>query len=103
MNIRNPKHPLHEKQIRLAVQKMVQQTLAELINEEKTETSKEFKKIRVKRFFEKLENSSLKNLLKFNNTGDQAEAIVKFADLVGVPKGKINAMVQGLKDASKND
>jgi hypothetical protein len=91
---------------RLVVRKLVEQTLSEMINEnerEDTETSKEFKKIAVKRFFEKLENSSLKNLLKFNTPGDQAEAIIRFADLVGVPKGRISSMIQGLKQSAKRD
>lgn len=90
---------------RLVIRKLVEQTLSEMINEveQDTETSREFKKIAVKRFFEKLENSSLKNLLKFNTPGDQAEAIVRFADLVGVPKGRISSMIQGLKQSAKKD
>lgn len=102
MDLRNPDHPLNEQKHRLAIRKLVKQTLSEMINEE-TETSKEFKKIAVKKFFIKLENSSLRNLLKFNSSADQAEAIVKFAELVGVPKGRISAMIQGLKAAAKND
>lgn len=102
MDLQNPNHPLHKDVNRSVIRRIVKKTLAEMINEE-TDTSKEFKKIAVKRFFMKLENSSLKNLLKFNTPSDQAEAIVKFAELVGVPKSRVSAMIKGLKDASDKD
>lgn len=44
-------------------------------------------------FFEKISNR--------NNPKPKAEAIVRFAEMIGVPKGKIAGIVSDIRDASK--
>jgi len=44
-------------------------------------------------FFEKISNR--------NNPKPKAEAIVRFAEMIGVPKGKIASIVSDIRDASK--
>lgn len=61
----------------------------------------EFEKSRVKRFFTKLESSPLRRLMNFKTPSEQAEAIEKFAELVGVPKAKLGPMIQQLRNLTK--
>lgn len=57
-------------------------------------------------FFNKLSNTKpvmvfFDKIAKRNNPKPKAEAIVKFAEMVGVPKGKIASIVSDIRDASK--
>lgn len=61
---------------------------------EKTDLSK----VKVKTFFNKLQkNEGLMQYLDFRNPVEQAEAIIKFASLVGVPTGKIPAIIASFR------
>ncbi len=57
-------------------------------------------------FFDKLSKTKqvmvfFDKIAKRNNPKPKAEAIVKFAEMVGVPKGKIASIVSDIRDASK--
>jgi len=57
-------------------------------------------------FFDKLSKTRqvmvfFDKIAKRNNPKPKAEAIVKFAEMVGVPKGKIASIVSDIRDASK--
>lgn len=59
---------------------------------------------KVRLFFERLQaNQALSSLLNFTSPLQQAQAIVKFAQLVGIPPGKIPAILQQLKALSKSN
>ena len=60
----------------------------------------EFDKMRVKRFFTKLESSPLRKMMNFKTPAEQAEAIEKFAEMVGVPKAKLAGVIRQLRDLS---
>jgi len=55
-------------------------------------------KSKVKRFFDHLERSQLRNYLNFTSPQEQYEAIRKFAEMVGVPKSKIGPLISSLRD-----
>lgn len=58
---------------------------------------------KVRQFFKKLESSdTLMQLMTFTTPLQQAQAIVKFAELVGVPEGRIPVVVQQLRALSKH-
>jgi len=57
-------------------------------------------------FFDKLSKTRqvmvfFDKIAKRNNPKPKAEAIVKFAEMVGVPKGKIASIVSDIRDVSK--
>jgi len=61
-------------------------------------------RIMVKIFFEKLEKSGLMKYLSFTNVLDQADAIIKFANIVGVPSNKISDIIDNFRRiAAKRD
>ena len=57
---------------------------------------------KVDRFFAALESSSLMPRLNFDTNMEKAHAIVKFADLIGVPRAKITLMLHLLNRPQKD-
>lgn len=53
----------------------------------------EISKQRVKRFFTKLEQSPLRKLMEFQTTQEKVQAILKFAEIVGVPHTKLPILI----------
>ena len=58
---------------------------------------------KVKRFFDRLESASIGKYLDFKTPQQQAQAIVRFAMLVGVPKSQLSKVISNLKSTSKMD
>tara|TARA_Y100000389_G_C17465274_1_gene524923 strand:- start:3221 stop:3541 length:321 start_codon:yes stop_codon:yes gene_type:complete len=92
-------------EIQKIVETLVEQVLQDkAVNNKsdiKEDTADNKDKQRVKRFFDKLEKSSLRNFLKFGTAQEQAQAILRFANMVGVPKSKLATMMSALRASSK--
>ena len=104
MNTKKTSNRTQKQRLQKSIQKLVEMYIAEMIHEEAGtgKDSMEFKKAAVKRFFVRLEKSPLKNMLQFNSPAEQMEAIIKFSELVGVPKSRISSMILGFRSAARN-
>ncbi len=61
----------------------------------------ELSKARVKKFFKKLETSPLSKLMGFQNNMEKIEAVIKFADIVGIPESKLGLMISSIRKKLK--
>lgn len=61
----------------------------------------ELSKSRVKKFFKKLESSPLRKLMEFQNTQEKIEAIIKFADIVGIPESRLGSLLSSIRKKLK--
>lgn len=57
----------------------------------------ELSKQRVKRFFKKLEQSPLRRLMDFQTTPEKVQAIIKFAEIVGIAPNKLPILINQLR------
>lgn len=57
----------------------------------------ELSKQRVKRFFNKLEQSPLRRLMEFQTTQEKVQAILKFSEIIGIPHTKLPILINQLR------
>lgn len=67
------------------------------INQNQSPEELEISKQRVKRFFTKLDQSPLRRLMQFQTTQEKVQAILKFADIVGVPHTKLPILINQIR------
>lgn len=73
----------------------------ELSERDDTAGKEKLGKVKVRMFFSKLQkHDALMQYLDFRNPVEQAEAIIKFASLVGVPQSKIPAILASFRQLS---
>lgn len=58
---------------------------------------------RVKIFFTRLKKSSLVNYMKFETSVEKVQAIIRFAEMIGVPPTYLPAMISKFRELSKTD
>jgi len=66
------------------------------------ETDEKTGKYKVDRLFKKLKQPALERYFNITKPVDQAEAIVKFAELVGVPRSRLAYIFKQMKAVSGN-
>lgn len=57
----------------------------------------EISKKRVKKFFDKLNSSSLKRLMDLQTIQEKVEAVLKFSDIIGIPRTKLPMLMSSLR------
>lgn len=55
---------------------------------------------KVTRFFTRLGNSPLRKFMSFDTSIEKAQAIIKFAEMVGVPRSRLPILIQAFRQAS---
>lgn len=83
---------------------LYQQLIKELDNNIDNNADKQVKKdpSRVIRFFKVLNSSAARQYMNFNTSYEKAMAIVKFAELIGVPKSQIPFILSYFRKMSNN-
>jgi len=67
------------------------------------ENQQSLERTKVKLFFDALQKSDrLMSLLQFQNPIEQAQAIIKFAEIVGVPAGSITGLIQQIRQLHRD-
>ena len=98
---------LNESDLELLVKKIIREEEMDPNSSDEGDNDEEGSKL-VKDFFNKMSSTSAV-MTFFNKIADRkapkpkAEAIVRFAEMVGVPKGKISSIVGDIKDVSREE
>jgi len=96
---------LNESDLELLVKKIIREEEMDPNSSDEGDNDEEGSKL-VKDFFNKMSSTSAV-MTFFNKIADRtapkpkAEAIVRFAEMVGVPKGQIASIIGSIRDASK--
>lgn len=89
--------------INLLIESTINRKLKEAEAQMETEPGEDGNKSkpRVDRFFNQLGRSALAKYVNFKTPQEKAHAIIRFADMVGVPKSQLTKLFSGLRDATK--